>query len=216
MKNCIMFATILLSSFILMSSCHQLSIEIIDDPDTTVWEPLPLSDSLYREAINTIHRRANQISGIRWTALADVPNNVNSFSKGVTIKGVPYSSVKELDKFVGHEVSFYTFLTAAQNPKSVLYTENVGQFPYKGVNCACYYGTVCSMTVNYVLGIDCPYQTDMYAGLPFIEEVVHQDVYHIRIGDILWKKGHVVLIEDIEYDDNNSDSVFAENTSSWL
>ena len=126
------------------------------------------------------------------------------FPSDSTYYGIPYSSVKEKDKFVGHEVSFYTFLTAAQNPRSVLYSENVGRSPYQGVNCATYYGTVCSMTVNYVLGLDAPYQSNMYPDLPFIEMVKQQDTDGVRIGDILGRSGHVVLIEDIKYNADGS------------
>lgn len=112
--------------------------------------------------------------------------------------------MKELDKFVGHEVSFYTFLTAVQNPKSVLYTEHVGNVPYNGINCAAYYGTVCSMSVNYALGLDYPFQSNMYSDLPFFEKVKQQDPYGAKIGDVLGRSGHVVLIEDIKYNNDGT------------
>ena len=98
-------------------------------------------------------RRADQITKLCWTPLAQVPTQGGYFNQGRTVKGVPYSSVKEMEKFVGQYVSFYTFMTAVSNPKSVLYTENVKEPPYHGTNCSTFYGTVCSIAVNYVLGL---------------------------------------------------------------
>lgn len=185
-------------------SCTQISLSLsvpsytaveIDEP----WHPIPIGPEEYSLAVETIQRRAHQISEVKWHTLGAVPKNERFFPKNMTVSGIPYSSVKELDKFVGHEVSFYTFLTAAKNPKSVLYTENVGLYPYNGENCATFYGTVCSMTVNYALGLNAPFDTSMYELLPFIERVSEQTPTSIKIGDILWKKGHVVLVEDIVY-----------------
>ena len=179
-----------------------------DDPldfeEEMVWEPIPISDEEYQLAVEIIQRRAHQIAEVNWHTLLPIPRNSGFFPADTTIMGVPYSSVKEMDKFVGQEVSFYTFLSAVRNPRSVLYTEDVGEYPYKGTNCAAYYGTVCSMTVNYVLGLGAPYQSGMYADLPFIEKVKQQDPYGAKIGDILWKKGHVVLVEDIVYNDDGT------------
>ena len=155
-------------------------------------------------AIEAIKRRAHQIAEVQWYALSQIPRNTGFFPANTIVDGIPYSSVKELDKFVGHDVSFYTFLTAVQNPRSVLYTEDVGRAPYHGVNCAAYYGTVCSMAVNYALGLDAPFESGMYASLPFIEKVEKQDPSSVRVGDILWRKGHVVMVEDVMYNKDKS------------
>lgn len=121
----------------------------IPNPDDTT--------SLYLEndhpALLNMRKRAHQIADVFWTSLGNIPNLSGFFPSGGTFSGIPYSSVKELDKNVGQEVSFYTFLSAVANPRSVLYTERVCNNPYKGVNCATYYGSVCSMTVNYALGL---------------------------------------------------------------
>lgn len=152
-------------------------------------------------ALQIMRERAKRIGSIKWTPLGEVPKRDGSFTTGMEVTGIPYSSVKELDKFVGQEVSFYTFLSAINNPRSVIYTENVGQTPYNGVNCAAYYGTVCSMTVNYALGLDRPYSTSMYGSLPFIQTVTNQDLEHAAPGDIIYfTYVHVILIADIERD----------------
>ena len=170
------------------------------------WTPVPITPEQYQKAVEIIQRRAHQIAEVKWQALNPVPHKSGFFSEKTTYKGIPYSSVKELDKFVGHEVSFYTFLTAVQNPRSVLYSENVSQPPYKGINCATYYGTVCSMAVNYVLGLDAPYISEMYLQLPFMEKIELQDPYGIKIGDILRNDyyGHVVMVEEIVYSEDGS------------
>lgn len=149
-------------------------------------------------ALEVMRKRSETIGNIRWTPLGEVPKRNGVFTKGVEVTGIPYSSVKELDKFVGQEVSFYTFMSAVNNPKSVLYTENVGKAPYNGKNCAAYYGSVCSMTVNYALGLDRPYGTFMYGTLPQIKRVAQQDLEHAAPGDIVhFLYGHVILITDI-------------------
>lgn len=182
-----------------------VSCEKVVTDETTHY--IPASDN--DPAIEAIKRRAHQIAEVQWYTLSQVPRNTGFFPANTVIEGIPYSSVKELDKFVGHDVSFYTFLTATQNPKSVLYTEDVGESPYHGVNCAAYYGTVCSMAVNYALGLDAPFESGMYADLPFIEKVEKQDPSSVKVGDILWKKGHVVMVEDVTYHKDNSISSVA-------
>ena len=149
-------------------------------------------------ALEQMRKRAELIGKIEWIPQGEVLQRNGFFHAGVLVKGIPYSSVKELDKFVGQEVSFYTFITAVNNPRSVLYTEHVGKSPYNGINCAAYYGTVCSMAVNYALGLDRPYGTFMYGTLPFIKRVAIQDLEHAAPGDIIYfLYGHVVLITNI-------------------
>lgn len=152
-------------------------------------------------ALEEMRKRADLIGNIRWMPLGEIPKRYGVFPQGIEVKGIPYSSVKELDKFVGQEVSFYTFLSTVNNPRSVLYTENVGKAPYRGSNCASYYGSVCSMTVNYALGLDRPYETKMYGALPFFKRVSEQDLDHASPGDIVhFLYGHVILITNITKD----------------
>ncbi len=176
--------------------------------DDSSWTPKAISEAEYQQAVEAIQRRAHQIAEVKWSPVGEVPRNGGiTYPLGKSVSGIPYSSVKELDKFVGHEVSFYTFLTAVQNPKSVLYTENVAQSPYHGVNCAAYYGTVCSMSVNYALGLDAPYESSMYAKLPFFTKVADQSPEAVKVGDVLWKKGHVVMVEEVNNTGGGVESV---------
>ena len=140
------------------------------------------------------------MSNIQWTPLGTIPRNSGSYSAGKTVTGIPYSSVKQLDKFVGFEVSFYTFMSAVNNPRSVLYTENVGKPPYNGDNCATYYGTVCSAAVGYALGLDYPWQTFDIDEMSCFKRTREQDPRQLRISDVLWKSGHEVMVYDITKD----------------
>ncbi len=156
-------------------------------------------------ALEEMRKRAKAIGNIKWTPKGVIPNNNGVFTKGVEFTGIPYSSVKEKDKFIGQDVSFYTFLSAVNNPRSVLYTEDVRKLPYHGVNCAAYYGTVCSGAVNYALGLDRPYSSRMYGALPCFKRVAQQDLEHTAPGDIVYfTYGHVFLITDIIKDKDGS------------
>lgn len=175
--------------------------------DNSDLEPIQYIDSAVvskdHPAIINMVKRANQIANIEWTPLKPIPNRNGSYQQGVRQKGIPYSSVKEKDKFIGQEVSFHTFMTAVNNPHSVLYTERVNELPYKGVNCGAYYGTVCSMAVNYALGIEVPYGSHSYANLPDFRKVKNQTPDGLYEGDVLWSPGHVVLVLDIQRDSFN-------------
>lgn len=80
-------------------------------------------------------------------------NNSNQYSMGKRYEGLVYSSTKEINTYIGEDISFQTFMTAVNNVKSKLYTEKLNESPYHGVNCRAYYGTVCSGLVNYALGL---------------------------------------------------------------
>ena len=112
-------------------------------------ETLDLADRnhpAYEAGVRNAIDKARLMAEIRWKALAPVPSTIMTsyrwdYPQGGTYH-IPYSSVKELDMFVGRNVSFYTFLSAAANERSVLYTEDVSLAPYHGYNCGAFYGTV--------------------------------------------------------------------------
>lgn len=171
------------------------------------WTPMTIDTVIISKnhpAIKNMVKKARQIALIKWVTLDSVPTLASYYLPKSTIYGIPYSSVKEKDKFVGHNVSFYTFMTATRNPYSVLYTENVSKEPYNGTNCGPYYGTVCSMAVNYALGIDLPYGSYSYEKLPTFANVTPNSPNSISEGDIIWRPGHVFLILDIEREFNDS------------
>lgn len=153
--------------------------------------------------VAAMQARSREMAEIRWTPLADVPSNTGAYEKKTTYSGIPYSSVKELDKFVGFDVSFKTFMTAVHNPRSLLYTEHVGKPPYKGKNCAAYYGTVCSAAVSYALGLKIPYSVSMTQNIPGMEALPSAGLEDLREGDVLMTSGHEVMVYQIS---RNADS----------
>lgn len=148
-------------------------------------------------ALQIMRERAYRLGRIAWAPVDYFPSKYGKFSPEGNYTGIPYSSAKEKDKYVGQDVSFYTFLTAVYNPKSVLYTERIDQPPYHGMNCSAYYGTVCSLTVEYALGIDRPYTANQIGQLKNIKRVTRQNFDSCAPGDLVWRSGHIVLITDV-------------------
>jgi hypothetical protein len=158
-----------------------------------------------------VQKKAQQFCNIVWTPLADVPYNYSTdytrkFPAGTPVTGLPYSSVKELDKYIGKDVSIHTFMTAVNNPYSLLYTENVSASKsqsawgktYHGENCATYFGTVCSQFVPSCNGGVIDYATAFH---PWLAKSYHAEVkvfdqsaQGVRVGDLYWYIDHCRLI----------------------
>lgn len=167
-------------------------------------ELIDINTAEYQAGVEVAILRAKQITETYWSPLAPIPKTRPEgafFLPGKTYKGMPYSSVKEMSKFIGQDVSIHTFLSAVGNPRSVLYTDFVNAPPYHGVNCAPYYGIVCSMSVNYALGIDAPYPSRSYASAPFMQKVTKDDVDMVKRGDILASSGHTIMAVDVKRDE---------------
>ena len=135
--------------------------------------------------------------------------------------GIPYSSVKENDKYVGLDVSVYTFMTAVNNPYSLLYTENINEASsksswgktYHGKNCRAYYGITCSELTSFVAGLPTGYSVELHKWLfkkgARMVEVYPQEYNNLRVGDVLvcfnsGKEAHCRLVAAIERDTNNN------------
>ena len=166
-------------------------------------------------------KRARQMTDIVWTTKKEMPcNNLQSygntgyFPAGETITGLPYSSTKEINKSIGFNVSIHTYMTALNNPYSLLYTENIrgsrsksdwGR-TYHGENCALYMGTVCSVFTGYAGGEKTAWGTGMYEWLRkyrySFAKVGEQSSQGLKIGDIYWETGHTILIMGLKVDGN--------------
>lgn len=144
--------------------------------------------------------RMKQMRDIAVTPILDLPyiKNVSTHlvhPAGQTFYGVPYSSVRQTDKFIGFNVSLHTFMTALQNPKSVLYTKVYGD-EYEGGNANCWYGVNCSVFVSYALGLGYHLSTAILANSELMEEIEAAD---IRLCDfcVSTSEGHAVFISGI-------------------
>lgn len=156
-------------------------------------------DSLGR--INAV-KKARLMTDIVFTPLKPIDYNSGTFDEGRSYKGLIYSSVKELETYVGSNVSFHTFLSAISNPRSRIYTEKINESPYHGINCRAYYGTVCSDLVCYALGINSPRLNSFdFPDSELMEPLNDMSIEKLKVADVLWRNGHVALISDILKDD---------------
>ena len=149
---------------------------------------------------NDVLNRAYQMASVKWTPLNKIPlRDGVYYEPGKQVSGIPYSSVKEINTYLFQDVSYHTFMTAVHNPKSVLYTEDISKEPYHGLNCAPYYGAVCSSAVMYALGFRIPYYTSQIINLESMQKLNPQIIDSLKVCDVIWKPGHVQLIFDVEH-----------------
>ncbi|MCQ2194730.1 MAG: hypothetical protein MJZ28_07230 [Paludibacteraceae bacterium] len=161
-----------------------------DDSDD-IYEDYP-----HKEGCDNILRRIDYMADIEWIPLKGIPTLVGSLSKGSRQKGLIYSSVKEIDKSVGYDVSMETFLTAVKNIDGCLYNENLKDASKQGNGAAAYYGTVCSGLVGYAYGLKMQYPTHLYDSLSCFEHI-EPTFDNIELCDALWEPGHVVIVSRV-------------------
>ena len=160
----------------------------------------------YYSGVETALRRAKQLSELKWTPYAVVPSCYGYYSGSEEQTGAPYSLAYMTNTQLGTQVSLHTFMTALQNPYSVLYTEDLRLYPYNGSygSSAVYYGTTCSNSVMYVLGIEPPYYTRMIGIIPGMKKTKEQTPEAIELCDVLWKSGHVMMVYGIHRDEGGN------------
>ncbi|MBT4814525.1 MAG: hypothetical protein HN742_31950 [Lentisphaerae bacterium] len=140
------------------------------------------------------------------------------FKKGTEYTGVPYSSVKDVGRYIGFEIFLKTFLAAVENPDSVLYTENLSGTVKGGA--AAYYGKVCSSYTSY--GLQCAlWYVSRQHGPSYREGVClvdPQSAQAAQVGDIIYTSpppgGHVEIVTAITRgDDGNVTHIRVEESS---
>lgn len=148
--------------------------------------------------INSV-KKAYQMTDLKFTPKNNIDYNYGTYFANNTYQGLIYSSVKEIQTYVGSDVSFHTFMTAINNPRSKIYTEHIDQLPYHGVNCKAYYGTVCSDFVCYSLGIS-GYASYSFPTSKNFRKLISYHPDSVQVGDVLYKKDHVALITGLAKD----------------
>lgn len=147
---------------------------------------------------------ARIMSRVKWSPVANgMPKRGGHFTIGEEYTGVPYSSVKHVGRYIGFDIFLKTFLAAVENPKSVLYTENL----YGRVtNAECYYGKVCSSYTSYALQCGIWYVSKVHGprfreGVTIVEP---QSGQAARLGDIIYTPpakrnggSHVELVTEV-------------------
>lgn len=178
---------------------RQLPIDRFARVDSTEWVyHMPVEGIVAITGPEAVKRRLQQMALISWKPKGGkIPSCYGVYSSGTSYSGVPYSLAIKTDTYVGTQISIYSFLTAVDNPMSVLYTENLSKPPYNGFDCAPYYGSTCSNSVMYALGIDTPFYTYMIPSLSGINKPQAQSPTDVEPYDILLKSGHVVLVYEV-------------------
>ena len=162
-------------------------------------------DRPVNEGVKHALEKAGLVAEVEWTPLSSVPSCYSApYPAGVPRKGLPYSLAQKVNGYVGLDVSFYTFLTAVHNPRSVMYTEDLSCAPYKGFDCAPYYGSVCSMSVWYALGINVTFFTSDIGGVSELHKEGTAGPEDIQLCDVLWSSGHVAMVYDIGRDETGT------------
>ncbi len=154
-------------------------------------------DSLKALGVVNAVKKAYHMSDIKFVPKSDIISNNNTYKKGREYRGMIYSSTKEISTYVGEDVSFHTFMTAINNPKSRIYTDRINKPPYHGANCSSYYGTVCSGVVNYALGLSENYRSYDFVASSKFKKIESPTPDSVQIADILWQPGHVLLVTNI-------------------
>ena len=181
-------------------------------------------------------KRCRQLTDIKWTPAVDLPRYmydsatapydeyynddmspkyIGVFKAGTEYKGIPYgrclsyiSGYGYSNTYVGKNIDFETFITAVQNPNSIISKESVGSLsdhrsiPYAAV---CSSLTCYALNVNYVATENIP----NIAGLNLITKLKvggqFIDPSTFKLGDILnLQDYHTAVITDIIKDDNDN------------
>lgn len=121
---------------------------------------------------------------------------------GWPAKGLPYSSVIKHQKFIGYHVSFESFMTALQDPNSVLYTKDL--FDGERKNAAAWYGTVCSSLASYVWDLPIQHTCSNWAQMDDVECLGQPALEDLRLLDALLNATHIAVITGIERDEQGT------------
>ncbi|MBQ4091256.1 MAG: leucine-rich repeat domain-containing protein, partial [Clostridia bacterium] len=142
--------------------------------------------------------KAKQLKNLNFYTEGVIPVQTGDIESHKMHAGLPYSSTRIDNLFVPNFVSLYSFITAAKNPHSYLYTVDIGELG--NVNGDTYYGAVCSTYCSYALGIDGMYTTYQWTQVPDMHVLEDQSVSAIQIGDSIVGNGHVVMVTGITRD----------------
>lgn len=185
-------------------------------------------------------RKARQITDIEYTPRVDIPRYclmngsdvhfIDWFKAGEKAKGIPYSGSGRTNHwtygridpavragqwgyymfFVGLEVSFETFVTAARYPNSILGERAAPDATFNEADVSIY-GDVCSALVSYALGLKSPiwpipqfmssasYGKNWFKALGALGTGIQ--LADIRLGDVFHNNTHIAIITDIIRDE---------------
>lgn len=197
-------------------------------------------DEVRSEGAKNAVARARQLCEIKWSAKRECIVNDNG-SWGYLIparsrrthmhpniySGVPYSSTRVLDKFVGLDISPSTFVSATENPLSIVYTRDISDetdpaFNPRISNVYFSYGVVCSSLACYAMDFPMHYSTREWDQIPELYEVAQESIDDIAVADTIvtfnqavgHTGGHVAVITDVARD-REGQVMRVEITEGW-
>ena len=157
--------------------------------------------------------KCQQFSRLKWTPKSDfygkTITSTHLYQEGVQQTGIPYSNNFNDYKYIGQTVSIHTFMTAINNPYSLIYTERVSASgsqsiwgrTYYGPNGNAYYGSVCCAFTSYVDGYDGyignkPYKnfSTNFGITRAVSKQGEYDINLLRIGDVLNNDSHSIVV----------------------
>lgn len=144
-------------------------------------------------------RRAKQMTDVLWQPIKEFPkviglHETDDFSPEFPAIGLPYSSARMEERFIGQNLSFETFFTALEEEDSVLYTRDIrGQG-----NAAAYYGIVCSVFVGNAIDLYTRVPCKLWAQIPGMRLIESNSVDSLKLGDTLLNATHVAMVTGID------------------
>ena len=161
--------------------------------------PELIADQPENEGVANVLKRARQLTDVVWQPLKKFPKVygltvTDDFSPEFPVIGMPYSSTRMEERFVGPNLSFETFFTALEDENSVLYTRD---FRHHG-NAAAYYGTVCSVLVGNAINLYTRVPTKLWPTIPGMHLIEPNTVDSLKLGDTLLNSGHVAIVTGID------------------
>lgn len=158
-------------------------------------------------------KRARQFTELRWTPIEKMPRTafieskendkepVSYYRPWYPNFGLPYSSARIEEKFIGYNVSLETFYTALANPKSVLYTRSLLG---GGKRMSSWYGMVCSVFGSWCLALPSRRVAKLWGNYPDMEKIDVQSPQDIQLCDILDNPAHVAIVTGIKRDESGN------------
>ncbi|MBR2937914.1 MAG: hypothetical protein IKB80_05440 [Oscillospiraceae bacterium] len=166
--------------------------------------PVPASPALFSDApenegIANALKRARQMSDVLWQPVKPFPKLMSGklttdFSAEFPMVGLPYSSARLGETFIGVNIPFEGFFTAARDENSIVYTKD----RRNDGNAAAWYGSVCSVFVGHTLNLPTRAACKNWPKVPGMQLVQPCAVESLKLGDMLLNDGHIVIVTGID------------------
>lgn len=153
-----------------------------------------------------VRKKIHHYTNLVWTSLGKIGGS-NTYCNAGVKTGMLYGSSVQVDRYVGFDITLKTFMTLANNPYSLLYTDSPGNrhsgygFNYvRTEGSKAWAGTVCSRFVLNCLGSPLEWETAHFKYLCQVGTLIKsksQIAKDVQIGDLIWISGHTRMIYDV-------------------